>query len=251
MQYDAPAHLAATINAAPRPLLLGFDVDGVLAPLVDHADDAALISGVLDALAELAARGHHVAIVSGRSIADLARFAFPASLTVVGSHGLEVHGGPLVDLDDDDRARLAALDLLAVAACATAGEGAWVERKPASVVLHVRRAEPELAARAVAELRLTATAVPGASVKAGSGVLEVFARHADKGSALLAVARAIGAATVVFVGDDLTDEEAFARLSDTDVTIKVGDAPTIAKHRVRDPAAVLELATNLLLHPAR
>jgi trehalose-phosphatase len=243
--YDEPASVAAAIDDRPRPLLLGFDVDGVLAPLVDHADDARLLDGVLDALGGLAGQGHHVAIVSGRSMADLARFAFPAPLIVVGSHGLEVLGGPLVDLDDDDRARLAVLDALAVTALATAGEGAWVERKPASVVLHVRRAVPELADRAVSQLRLAAAAVPGASEKAGSGVLEVFARHADKGTALVAVAAAVGAATVVFAGDDVTDEDAFARLSSEDVTIKVGDAPTIARHRLADPVAVRSLLQHL------
>jgi trehalose-6-phosphatase len=49
----------------------------------------------------------------------------------------------------------------------------------------------------------------------------------------------LGAATTVFVGDDVTDEEAFARLSPSDVAVKVGDADTIAPHRLADPTAVL------------
>jgi trehalose 6-phosphate phosphatase len=71
-------------------------------------------------------------------------------------------------------------------------------------------------------------------------VLEAFARHADKGSALVELAP-VGSVSPppLFVGDDVTDEEAFARLGPDDVTIKVGDDDTIARHRLPDPDAVL------------
>ena len=81
--------------------------------------------------------------------------------------------------------------------------------------------------------------IDGASAKAGSNVLELFTRHADKGTALVAFGARLGAATTVFVGDDITDEDAFARLGAGDIAIKVGDSDTIATHRLRDPAAVL------------
>ncbi|MBA3288162.1 MAG: trehalose-phosphatase, partial [Acidimicrobiia bacterium] len=60
------------------PLLIGLDVDGVLAPIVPYAGDAVLTPGVLDALSALS---HHaevaaVAVVSGRTVTDLARFTF-------------------------------------------------------------------------------------------------------------------------------------------------------------------------------
>jgi trehalose-phosphatase len=55
-------------------------------------------------------------------------------------------------------------------------------------------------------------------------------------------------ATTVFLGDDVTDEDAFARLSPTDVAIKVGDADTIAPHRLRDPHAVLAFLQALAAH---
>ena len=45
--------------------------------------------------------------------------------------------------------------------------------------------------------------------------------------------------TTVFVGDDVTDEDAFAHLGPDDIAIKVGDADTIATYRLHDPAAVL------------
>ena len=82
-----------------------------------------------------------IAIVSGRSVADLEHlYAFPGDVVVVGSHGLETRGGPSVELDDHERARLDTLRQLAREAEVIAGTGAWIEQKPASVVLHVRQA---------------------------------------------------------------------------------------------------------------
>ena len=238
--YDDPAELAHLVASAPRPLLIGLDVDGVLAPLVDHARDAALLAGTFDAVSAVAQlEGVHVAVASGRSLDGLSQFGFGADVIVIASHGMELRERPMEILTDTERARLAALDHLTSAAVERAGVGAWIERKPASVVLHVRQVGRELGREALDSLRADAEHIDGASMKAGSNVLELFARHADKGTALVALSARLSSATTVFVGDDITDEDAFARLGPGDVAIKVGDSPTIATHRLRDPAAVL------------
>ncbi|HSL73525.1 MAG TPA: trehalose-phosphatase [Ilumatobacteraceae bacterium] len=239
-EYDDPATLADLVAALPRPLLLGLDVDGVLAPLVDHADDAVLLPGIGDAVSAAAALDAvHLAVVSGRSVDGLTRFEFGPDVHVIGSHGMETRDRAMTPLHADETSRLAELDALALDAAAEAGDGAWVERKPASVVLHVRRAEPDRGRRALSALEARARQVDGATSKAGSNVLELFARSADKGTALVALAADLDVRTVVFVGDDVTDEDAFSRLGEGDVAIKVGDAPTIAAHRLADPDAVL------------
>jgi trehalose-phosphatase len=238
--YDDPVDIARWVAACPRPMLVGLDVDGVLAPIVDHADDATLLAGMGAAVSAVAALDDvFVAVVSGRSLAGLAQFGFGDDVEMIGSHGMETRDHPMEPLTDDERALLADLDEAAVAAAGRAGSGAWVERKPASVVLHVRQADDASGATALLELADVARRLDGATVKAGSGVLETFARHTDKGTALMALASDLDAVTTVFLGDDLTDEEAFAHLSPSDVAIKVGDADTIAPHRLRDPAAVL------------
>jgi trehalose 6-phosphate phosphatase len=238
--HDDPVELARLVAASPRPLLVGLDVDGVLAPLVDHAADAVLLDGMSDAVSAVAALdGVDVVVVSGRSLAGLAQFGFGDDVDVIGSHGMEIRDRQMEPLDSDERDRLAALDALTVEAADRAGTGAWIERKPASVVLHVRQAEAGLGREAIDGLCAAAEQVDGATVKAGSNVLELFARHADKGTALMHLARELGSVTTVFVGDDVTDEEAFAHLGHDDVAIKVGDADTIAPHRLADPAAVL------------
>lgn len=248
--YDDPAEIAGRVGRRPRPLLVGLDVDGVLAPIVDHADDAALLAGMGAAVSAVAALDDvFVAVVSGRSLAGLAQFGFGDDVEMIGSHGMETRDHPMEPLTDTERTLLADLDGAAVAAAERAGTGAWVERKPASVVLHVRQADDAAGAMALLELADVARKLDGATVKAGSGVLEAFARHTDKGTALMALASDLGAVTTVFLGDDLTDEEAFAHLSAGDVAIKVGGADTIAPHRLRDPQAVLAFLQTLASTP--
>jgi trehalose 6-phosphate phosphatase len=99
---------------------------------------------------------------------------------------------------------------------------------------------------ALVELADVACSFEGATIKAGSAVVEAFARHTDKGTTLMALASDLGAVTAVFLGDDLTDEDAFVHLSPGDVAVKVGDADTIATHRLRDPAAVLAFLRALV-----
>jgi trehalose-phosphatase len=150
-----------------------------------------------------------------------------------------VHGVPL-ELTADEAGRLDVLTALARNAVDAAGPGAWLEQKPASVAVHVRQADDDAGRRALRELAAAADDVDGASSIAGSAVLELFCREASKGWALLSLRRRLGTPPAVFVGDDVTDEAAFAVLEPDDVRIKVGDAETIAEHRLRDPAAVAE-----------
>ena len=110
--FDDPVAVATEVAALDRPLLAAFDVDGVLAPIVAHAADAALLPGLLDALGALSARTP-VGIVSGRNVENLSRFGFPDVLLVVGSHGAERRGRPLAPLTVAETERLARLRVLA------------------------------------------------------------------------------------------------------------------------------------------
>jgi len=172
-------------------------------------------------------------------------FGLPSHVHLIGSHGMEAADTPMLPLTDVERTRLSTLLVLAQDAAATAGPGAWVETKSASVAVHVRTANPETSRQALADLGRQTADVDGASSKPGSNVLELFARHASKGTAMHGLRQTINASTVVFIGDDVTDEEAFAVLGGDDISIKVGTAPTIARHRLRDPHAVLRWLTAL------
>lgn len=241
---DDPDAVADDAAALARPLLVGLDVDGVLAPIVAHADDATLLPGMLEAVSLLATRAV-VAVVSGRSVADLERFGFPDHVEVFGMHGMERSGELPIELAADERARLARLHALAVDAADEAGTGAWVEVKPASVVLHVREARPTPAQRSAAALRERAADISGAHVMPGKGVVELLTRATSKALAIAELRDEVGAAGVVFVGDDRTDEEVFVMLDGAGCAIRVGPGATAATHRLAGPPDVLRFLTSL------
>jgi trehalose-phosphatase len=241
---DDPEHVAAVAAGLPRPLLVGLDVDGVLAPIVAHADDAALLPGMLEAVSLLATRAT-VAVVSGRTVADLERFGFPDHIEIFGLHGMERSGERTIELADDERSRLERLHALARDAADQAGEGAWVEVKPASVVLHVREARPEHAARSAADLRAVAADVTGAHVMPGKGVVELLTRATSKALAVEELRVELSAGGVVFAGDDRTDEEVFAALDGAGCSIRVGPGDTVATHRLAGPPEVLAFLNAL------
>ena len=225
--------------------LIAFDVDGVLAPLVGHADDARLSSDVHDLLSSLAARAT-VGIVSGRALESLERlFAFPAELHVIGSHGLEERGATAPPLDDAEQYVFDQLEIIATRGAEAAGDGAWLEYKPASVVLHTREAGDERAVPAVEAVTDLARVIDGAQVTPGNGVVELLARTASKGEALRALARREGCSPIVYLGDDVTDEDAFAVMEDSDVSVRVGPGESVARYRLADPAAVVEVLRTL------
>ena len=235
-----------TIGAA-RPTLIGLDVDGVLAPIVERPEQAALLPGVAEVLDDLATL-LPVAIVSGRSVHDLEeRYAFPEHVTVVGSHGLETRSSPPIELDDAEQFRLESLIELAEQGVEVAGEGAWLEHKPASVVLHTREADPTRAQLATGLLLDRAPNIAGAHAKQGHAVVELMARTTSKAGAIAELRRRVGAASVVFAGDDRTDEEVFAGLGPGDLPVRVGPGSTCARYRLPQPTDVLDWLRLVLL----
>lgn len=241
-----PVEVAAEIAALGRPLLLVFDCDGVLAPLVDHADDSTLSAGVGDRLATLSqTEGVTVAILSGRSLAGLAQFDFAETIHVGGSYGGERRGAAPAPLTDVEQRRLELLDAIVSEAAAAAGPGAWVERKPTSVVVHVREADNERGRRALEQARERQAGVRGHECHEGSNVLELMARPTNKGAGLDVFRDEFGAAATVYLGDDVPDEDAFARLGASDLSVRIGPGDTIARRRLADPAAVAQLLREL------
>ncbi|WP_138731961.1 trehalose-phosphatase [Modestobacter excelsi] len=228
------AELGAALDelARQRPLLLASDYDGVLARLRDDPAAAVLEPGIGELLARLAAvEGVTVALVSGRGVEDLQRTSgLTGPFRWVGSHGAEFDG-PLSGELATRRDALAA----ALAPLVDAVPGARLEVKPAGAAVHVRTVADRAAAQ---QLLADAAAGPGAApeltAKPGKDVLELAVTDADKGSALLRLRDELGAAGVLYLGDDVTDEDAFRALGAGDVSIKVGAGETAAGHRVED-----------------
>jgi trehalose 6-phosphate phosphatase len=232
--------------AGRRPLLVASDYDGVLARLRDEPAEAVPEPGVAEVLARLAAvPGVTVALVSGRGVADLqATSGLTGPFRWIGSHGAEVDG-PVPAEVAAERDRLAG----ALAPLLEGTPGARLEVKPGSVAVHVRQVADRAAAAALLA-RVDAQADPSSTRKPGKDVLELAVTDADKGTALRRLRRELGAAGALYLGDDVTDEDGFRALGEDDVTVKVGDGDTAARHRVPDldgALAVLRRLADLLI----
>jgi trehalose 6-phosphate phosphatase len=238
-------------DAARRPLIIALDFDGTLAPLVDDPDASRALPAAVDALRALAgAPGITLALVSGRSLVDLHRRAeVPVGTVLIGSHGGERGRVGEHGLVHDPIELSATQDALLVRVgaglqgAARGRDGVWVQHKPAAAVLHTRMAEPADADAATAQA-LAVAAELGVDALHGKDVVEVSVLTVTKGEALLALKDELGAAAVVYAGDDTTDEHAFGDLAPTDVTVKVGPGSTVARYRVPDPDALARLLAS-------
>lgn len=226
--------------ASARTVLICCDYDGTLAPIVADPQKAFPLPGTADLLVRIdSCPGVSVAVVSGRAVRDLKRLSqFDQHIALVGSHGAEFQEGVFPGLGDQEIALLG--ELQEGARSITAGvPGAAVEEKPVSVAVHVRRASRADADRVMAEVTERLLAKRGIFVTRGKEVVEIAVVHADKGEAVAEMKAKAGADAVLFVGDDVTDERAFAKLGPADLGIKVGSGDTLAEFWVMAPTDTL------------
>ncbi|OCI30121.1 trehalose-phosphatase [Oerskovia enterophila] len=123
-------------------------------------------------------------------------------------------------------------------------EGAWVEYKPSAAVLHTRLSSQLAADEASAAAALLGDEL-GAHAMTGKNVVEIAVTSTSKGIALDALRTSLGSPAVLYLGDDVTDERAFAVLGASDLGIKVGPGETLARRRVADPAEAARALTAL------
>jgi trehalose-phosphatase len=275
-EYCMDDTLTAALDdfAASSPILIALDFDGCLAPFEQDPANSRPLPEASAALARLGADpGVQVALVSGRPAADLLTLATPpAGAWLVGSHGGqtgEVRADGTLELDPfqlttaQAEARSAVAD--ALAELAAAYPGAWVENKPAAAALHTRGLDPAAADEALDAAMAGPGAWPGVHPIRGNQVAELTVLEVTKGQALERLrARLLGDTTaapreasapgdatsavglrVLYAGDDVTDETALATLREGDVGVKVGDAQTVADHRVADERAVARMLSHL------
>lgn len=246
--------IAALVERAGS-ILVGLDFDGTLEPIRPRPEDVVLGEAVRATLARLAQLPHvHVMIASGRSLADIrSRVGLP-QLIYAGNHGLEIEG--------------CGLEFREPAAVALAGRvegisqdlevllanipGVLVEKKGLTTSVHYRNVPSDQ----WEEIAQTTGDVVAANslhfyLAAGHRVIEIRPRvNWHKGSAVKWVLDRLhdrARRLVFYIGDDQTDEDAFASLPDG-VTAKVGPGSSAhARFALADPAAVQHFLEWLLL----
>jgi trehalose-phosphatase len=222
------------------------DYDGTLTPVVSDPDKAFMpqeMRAVVRRLADLTT----VAIISGRDRPVVEDFVQIEGITYAGSHGFDIRGpdfhqehqGGVEASGDLDKAQHALEKRLHPVA------GVLVERKRFALAIHYRNVAAEDADRVEQAVHEVHKNYPKLRRRGGKKVFELQPDvDWNKGKALLWLLEILGmkhrGVRPLYIGDDVTDEDAFAVLTDSGIGIVVGDEtlPSNARYWLRDPDAV-------------
>jgi trehalose 6-phosphate phosphatase len=241
--------LAPRVMGTPFVILL--DVDGTLAPIAPRPEDAAVPPAARAAVASLAqTSGVIVGLVSGRSAGDARRIAGIDPVWVIGNHGAEIvspDGQVTVEphVAPYEGAITAAAEALSGQTASL--RGVVIENKRWTLTVHYRGVEPDPGlVPALRDTVARTAATHGLVMAAGKKVFDLRPPvSVDKGTAVIALAQRVGGlgddASLLYAGDDVTDEDAFVALrarSPRAVTLHVdgeGSRDTAAEYIVSDP----------------
>jgi len=230
-----------------------FDFDGTLSEIVDDPDAARPVPGAVDALAALATRCP-VAVLSGRDLADVRARLGLDGIWYAGSHGFELTGPDGTHHQNDAAAE--AVPVLADAAAALHGQfakipGILVENKRFAVAVHYRNAARDRVGEVLAAVR-DAGRRGRLRVTTGREVIELRPEiDWDKGRTLHWILDRLGPVTPLFLGDDITDEDAFDAvnaLAGVGIIVRHtddGDRATAARFALDSPARAAEFTARL------
>lgn len=239
--------------AATDLLLVALDFDGTLAPLQDEPMDARMLPAARAAVSLLVdAPRTVVALVSGRTLADLriiAEHRDDSRIWLAGSHGAEywVPGRGILPTQDDPVDVALRDSLRSRAEAETAGmPGVFIEPKTFGFGVHTRRADADTAAEGNRVVdAIVAAGAPAWRRRTGHNIVEYAFRHEGKDTAVSELRTRTEAASVLFAGDDVTDEDALKKLRPGDLGVHVGVGPTAATVSVADIAALAGLLDEL------
>jgi trehalose 6-phosphate phosphatase len=252
----APAGMPGPLRDALRTLagvgslLVALDFDGTLAPTVDDPAKARALPEARAAVERLIhCPGTRVALVSGRTLADLERVSGVGDeVLLVGSHGIELRLDEPDDafaLDEEERAAMSTLSDVLGQVVDTL-DTVWLEPKPAGFALHTRLASDRQSRVAhLVALSEAQAELEDLKVRLGKDVIEFSVRSTTKGEAVEHLRRYTHADAVFYAGDDVTDEDAFVALGAGDLGLKSGTGATAADFRVGGPEDVAHVLTLL------
>jgi len=258
---ELPDGLQALDATAERQPAVFYDFDGTLSEIVEDPDSARLSDGAADALTALSAQCP-VAILSGRDLADVRQRIGLPGIWYAGSHGFELTGPDGEHHQNEEAAE--SVPVLAEAAAELADHldhipGVVVEHKRFGVAVHYRNAARDCVGEVAAAVRSAAQRT-ALRVTTGREVIELRPNvDWDKGKTLRWVLDYIADKTEqkdpspllpIYLGDDITDEDAFDAVQDDGLAILVrhsddGDRATAAGYALDDPDRVRDFTERL------
>lgn len=210
---DALAPLRS--NPAASAVLL--DIDGTLSPIVENAAEARVPEPTRKLLTEVAKRYGLVATVSGRRAADARAMVSIGSITYIGSHGAELLKAGWTESVLDSTVREWVDRIANFRRQSDTAElrrsRVRIEDKGPIVAFHWRGAPDEEAARAAVDALAAQAEANGLEIHWGRKVMEARPPvRIDKGAGVANLLKDAGVEAAMFVGDDVTDLDAFAAL---------------------------------------
>lgn len=235
-----------------RPLAVFLDYDGTLCPIVSRPELAVLDTATREAIVRLAER-YPVAVVSGRQLADVRERVGLPQLYYSGNHGFEIDGPAGSDVRWEVGSEyVEEVEALRQVLQQSLPEinGLLIEHKRYSLSIHYRLVADEQVPAIEAALQAALRDFPRLKLRHGKRVFEVRPDlDWHKGKAVRRLFEAIcGPDTLpIFIGDDVTDEDAFQELGDEGLGVLVNEVPrpTAARVWVRDVREVCVLLDYL------
>ncbi|MGI8429200.1 MAG: trehalose-phosphatase [Solirubrobacteraceae bacterium] len=237
----------APLRANPARAAILFDIDGTLAPIVEHAAEARVPEGTRHLLIAVARRYGVVACVSGRPASEARAMVAIGTISYIGSHGAELlRAGwtePVLDPSVEDWGRRIHEFGREADTADLRRRRVRLEDKGAIVAFHWRGAPDEDGARAAIDALATKAQAAGLRAHWGRKVLEVRPPvRIDKGAGIIAFLEGVEIDVVLYVGDDVTDLDAFAALDRLVLDKRVSRAIRIGVSSEEAPSEVAEQA---------
>ena len=238
-----------------RPVFF-LDYDGTLTPITENPEDARLSREMAGTLQRLASHAT-VAIVSGRDLVVIKERVGISGIYYAGSHGFEVEGPDEQPIENHIGSNMMpALDAAEAQLHRQLAnvEGVTFERKKYSMAVHYRRV-PDAQVDTVAEaVKAVLQKHENLRKKAGKKVWELQPDLGwDKGNAVQLILDSLPQGNTekrlpIYIGDDVTDEDAFDSLASTGVGIVVNAGepkPTLACYRLKNPDQVRDFLERM------
>jgi len=237
-----------------RPPAIFLDYDGTLTPIVEDPKEATLPDKTRKVIKRLA-KYYSVAVISGRDLGDVQGMVGIDNIAYAGSHGFDIAGpGEKYRNQEMGEPFLPMIERAEQELRKTVSDipGARIEHKRFAVALHFRQVKSADIDGVKRRFDRVASHYPELRKSTGKKVIELRPNiDWDKGRALFYLLEALytdrSRVVPLYIGDDITDEDAFRAISDRGVAIVVGreKRQTVAHYMLRDPNEVAKFLQEL------